>query len=467
MKKRPNGRFFYDSRANRPMMLLATPQVSGSRRSGASDSGLPALRALTMLSGCQSRVRRDKFRRCALLWALLLSLGCWAAPLPERTLVLVSIDGFRWDYLDRPEARQMKALADRGVRVTKLRPVYPTKTFPAHLSIATGLHPTGHGIVDNYFCRNDRPDCYSMSATRNDPSWLSGTPLWTLLEQQGGRAATFFWPESEAEIAGTLPSDYRKYDVRTPHAERVSQVIEWLEAPEAERPQLITLYFSAVDSAGHRFGPDALQTSAAIAEIDRWIATLWQAIEGINTRRGADINLLLVSDHGMAAADPTLFIDTNTLPRPRGFKRVNASTRVMYYQRDPNADIGGLAKRLDGMSNDRYRVLSDEVLAGRHYQDHPAVASLIIETDPPRVFRRGGAVGSVLLGMHGYPPATEEMAAFLVAIGPDFRESRVIPEAHQLDVYPISATLLGLSVPENLPSDGGALRQALRSAERE
>jgi predicted AlkP superfamily pyrophosphatase or phosphodiesterase len=381
-------------------------------------------------------------------------------------LVLVSIDGFRWDYLDRPEARQMKALADRGARVTKLRPVYPSKTFPAHLSIATGLHPTGHGIVDNYFCRNDRPDCYSMGAAREDPSWLSGTPLWTLVEEQGGRAATFFWPESDAVVAGTLPSDYRKYDGRTPHAERVSQVLEWLEVPEAERPHLVTLYFSTVDSAGHAHGPNAPQTRVAIAEIDHWIAALWDAIEQINRREAGDINLMLVSDHGMAAVDRTQFIDTDRLPRPRGFKRVTGATRVMYYQRDPDADIAALSRRLEEMSEGRYRVVSNEELVSRHYQDHPAVASLIIETAPPRVFRRGGAEGADLLGMHGYPASDENMAAFLVAIGPSFSAQMVISEAHQLDIYPVVAQMLNLIVPATVVSDGGALRGVLLSAER-
>ena len=406
-------------------------------------------------------------RRRGLRWLLLIWLGFWVFPLQASTLVLVSIDGFRWDYLDRPAARQMRALADRGVRVTKLRPVYPSKTFPTHLSIVTGLYPTGHGIVDNYFCRNDRPDCYQKGAASEDPRWLSGTPLWTLVEKQGGRAATFFWPESEAAVADTLPSEYRKYNARIPHAQRVSQVIEWLEAPEAERPHLITLYFSTVDSAGHTHGPDAHQTDTAITEIDGWIATLWQAIEQINARGAADINLMLVSDHGMATVESAHFIDTNTLPRPKGFKRVNASTRVMYYQRDPDADLAALAERLEKHSEGRYRVVSEEVLARRHYRDHPAVASLIIETDPPRVFRRGGPMGSDLSGMHGYPADEDDMAAFLVAIGPSFAEGTVIPEAHQLDIYPIAADLLNLTVPAGVVSDGGSLRGALVSTERE
>jgi len=394
--------------------------------------------------------------------ALCLAGLLWSATSASRTLVLVSVDGFRWDYLDWPQARQLNAIAEQGTRVTKHRPVYPSKTFPGHLSLATGLHPTGHGIVDNYFCRDDRPDCYSMGSGRKDPSWLDGTPLWTLVEQQGGRASTFFWPESDTAIDGTLPTDYRAYDGRVPHQARVDKVIEWLTLPDAERPELVTLYFSAVDSAGHTFGPEAPETLAAITEVDKQVARLWEAVERLNLRTGTEISLVLVSDHGMAEVDPDVFIDTNTLPRPRGFKRVNGSTRVTYYQRDPDADIDKLTHSLTEMSDGRFWIVSDETLQSRHFVDHPAVGALIIETSPPRLFRRGGGKDADLRGMHGYPASIEDMAAFLVAVGPGFQSGKVITEAHQLDVYPVAAELLNLKTPANIASDGGALRDALR-----
>ena len=392
-----------------------------------------------------------------------LAASLWGATSTAQTLVLVSVDGFRWDYLDWPQATNMRLIAAQGSRVTKLRTVYPSKTFPGHLSIATGLHPTQHGVIDNYFCHSDRTDCYSMGKGRKDPSWLAGIPLWTLVEQQGGRASTFFWPESDAPFANKLPTDYRAFDGRVPHRERVQQVVDWLSLPADQRPDLVTLYFSVVDSASHTYRPTAPATLSAIFEVDRQIAVLWQAIESLNSREGADINLMLVSDHRMSEVDPNLFIDTNTLPRPKGFKRVNGSTRVTYYQRDPDADIDALSGALDRLSEDRWRRLSSRDLAERHFEHHPGVGDLIIETAPPRVFRRGGGRDADLRGMHGYPATVEDMAAFLVAVGPDFQEGKVIPEAHQLDVYPVAATLLGLEVPDTIASDGGPLRAILRA----
>ena len=400
--------------------------------------------------------------RCVACLCLFLGAVCWSANPYANTLVLVSIDGFRWDFLDLPEASQMSAIASRGTRVTKLRTVYPSKTFPAHLSIATGLYPTGHGVVDNRFCRSDRADCYRMGHGRKDPTWLAGTPLWTLVEQQGGRASTFFWPESDAPFAGTLPTDYRLYDGRVPHGKRVAQVVEWLSLPQGTRPDLVTLYFSAVDSAGHTFGPGSKETRAAIADIDEQIATLWRSIQSLNVNADAQISLLLLSDHGMAEVDPATFIDTNDLPRPQGFKRMNGSTRVTYYQRDPEADLAALASELDELADGRFWRVTPDTLAERHFVDHPAVGQIIVETAPPRVFRHGGGTRADLRGMHGYPDDVEDMAAFLVAVGPGFHSGLVIPEAHQLDVYPVAARLLALRVPVDLASDGGHLVRALR-----
>ena len=396
-------------------------------------------------------------RKCVFIWLIF----AWSISGAANTLVVVSLDGFRWNYLDKPEAVTLKALAEQGVRVTRLKTVYPSKTFPAHLSLATGLPPTGHGIVDNYFCRSDRPDCYIMGSGAKDSSWMAGTPLWTLVEQQGGKAFTFFWPESDATFAGVKPSEFRLYDSRVPYSDRVQQVIRWLEGSPLARPDLVTLYFSSVDSAGHTYGPDAPETAAAIANVDLWVGKLWDGIQRINNLdTGALISLLIVSDHGMAKVDPNYYIDTNELPYPLGFKRVNGGSRVMYYRRNLDADLEALRIALDRQANGRFWVLDKQTLAERGYVDHPAVADLIIETEPPRMFRQRDRQRTDLLGMHGYPGEIEEMAGIMVAVGPAFQSSVVIDEAHQLDVYPMAVRILGLTSPIGVRTNDGPLSAA-------
>ena len=281
-----------------------------------------------------------------------------------NTLVLVSIDGFRWDFLDLPwRLHKMSAIASRGTRVASCT-VYPSKTFPAHLSIATGLYPTGHGVVDNRFCRSDRADCYRMGHGRKDPTWLAGTPLWTLVEQQGGRASTFFWPESDAPIAGTLPTDY---DGRIPHGKRVAQVVEWLSLPAA-RPDLVTLYFSAVDSAGHTFGPESRRRGLRSRRSMNRLRRLWRSIESLNANDDAQISLLLLSDHGMAEVDPATFIDTNDLPQPQ-FKRMNGRRILSARSRGGSRGTG---ERVDELADGRFwRVAPDTLASDRSSGGRP------------------------------------------------------------------------------------------------
>ena len=137
------------------------------------------------------------------------------------------------------------------------RPILRSR-FPNHLSLVTGLYPEHHGIVANSFYDPAREDTYvyTQSKTNGDGSWYSGTPLWSLAEQQGMRSACFFWPGSEAEIAGKRPSYYLKFDNKIDDTKRVEQVLAWLALPPEQRPHFITLYYANVDHEGHEHGPD-------------------------------------------------------------------------------------------------------------------------------------------------------------------------------------------------------------------
>src|ERR1700760_4614573 len=186
-----------------------------------------------------------------------------AAQQRKHYVVLVSIDGFRYDYARKYGATHLLAIAEKGASVPDgMLPSYPSLTFPNHYTIVTGLYPEHHGIVANNFYDPARKERYSYSdpATNSDGSWYGGEPLWVLAEKQGMRAACFFWPGSEAEIDAARPSYYLKFDDRFPDEKRIDQVVAWLRLPPEQRPHFITLYYSAVDRAGHQFGPNTPQT---------------------------------------------------------------------------------------------------------------------------------------------------------------------------------------------------------------
>ena len=215
-------------------------------------------------------------------------------------LVIVGIDGFRPDYLDRADVPVLRGLAERGVRGAGLIPPFPSKTFPSFTTIATGLWPAHHGIVGNTMDDPAIGRRFTLADLdgRSDPRWWLGEPIWAAAERQGRRASGMFWPGDDVAIGGRRPSDWLRFDDAYPHEARVDRVLEWFARPSAERPALAMLYFSLVDAASHDDGPHAPQALAAAAAADRLVGRL---VTGLERRGlGGGVNLVVVSDHGMA-----------------------------------------------------------------------------------------------------------------------------------------------------------------------
>ncbi|MGH9220818.1 MAG: nucleotide pyrophosphatase/phosphodiesterase family protein, partial [Vicinamibacterales bacterium] len=233
---------------------------------------------------------------------------------PERAiLILVSVDGFRWDYLDRYQAPNLRQLAANGVRAEGLIPQFPTKTFPNHYTIVTGLKLANHGIISNNMRAADIPGEFSMSNrdVLADPRWWAGEPIWNTAEQQGRVAAAMFWPGSETPIGGRQATFWLPFDDDMPHAQRVGRVLSWLGLPEGKRPVFLTLYYSDVDSTGHDFGPESAEVATAVAAVDRSIGELVAGVKamGLDDR----VHYVVVSDHGMAALSPDRMIVLDSL----------------------------------------------------------------------------------------------------------------------------------------------------------
>ena len=218
------------------------------------------------------------------------------------TVVVVSFDGFRFDYLGQ-NTPHLDKLKDRGVWAAEgLISVYPSLTFPSHYSIATGLKPNRHGIVGNRFYDSYRNQWFGyQEGDTHDSSWWGGEPIWVTAEKQGLTAATCFFVGSDEEIVGVRPTYWRTYDKNFSNASRVEEVIHWLSLPESKRPQLVMTYFSLVDTAGHAFGPDSSYLKLAITQADALLGSLMEGIA--SSPNAANTHLIVVSDHGMATVD--------------------------------------------------------------------------------------------------------------------------------------------------------------------
>ena len=378
-----------------------------------------------------------------------------AASVPEAALVLVSIDGFRYDYLDRADAETptLDLLVAQGVRAERLVPVYPTKTFPNHYSLVTGLHPEAHGIVGNTMRDPERtvdgePARFSLSDREAvvDGRWWGGEPIWVTAERQGLRAATAFWPGSEAEIAGVRPTHWLPYDGDMPYADRVDQALAWLDGPEPAR--LVTLYFEGVDTAGHRFGPDAPETAVAIEAVD---AALGRLVDGL-AERGllATTDLVVVSDHGMAPVSPERRVYLDDAIDIEAVDEVvwGEAAGVWHGRADPDSLVSAI-NALPHVA--AYR--REDTPPRLHYRDNPRIPPVVAIPDEGwTVSSRGYAERNPERpsgGAHGYDNRAASMHGVFVASGPHVRAGEETGPISTVDVYGVLAQILGVEAAPN------------------
>jgi predicted AlkP superfamily pyrophosphatase or phosphodiesterase len=222
----------------------------------------------------------------------------------QPTIILISFDGWRWDYHTRIPVPNLRRLMARGVRAEGLIPSFPSKTFPNHYTIVTGLYPGHHGIVANSIWDDATQRMFTLGSRKEvqDPMWWGGEPIWVTAERAGLATATLFWPGSEAPVQGARPRYWEPYNESLPGAARVERVLRWLDLPAAERPRFITLYFEDTDTAGHADGPDSEAVREAAIRSDGYLGQLTEGLQ----RRGLlnRVNIVVVSDHGMSATSP-------------------------------------------------------------------------------------------------------------------------------------------------------------------
>ncbi|MES2125095.1 MAG: ectonucleotide pyrophosphatase/phosphodiesterase [Gemmatimonadota bacterium] len=386
-----------------------------------------------------------------------------ATPVPagaDQAVVLISLDGFRADYLDRAAAPNLQALAREGVRAEWMTPSFPSKTFPNHYTIVTGLYPEHHGIVANNI-RDAELGSFTMadSLAVRDGRWWGGEPIWVTAEKQGRRAANFFWPGSEAEIDGVRASIWKRFDDKFPNAARIDSVLGWLSLPRGEAPSLVTLYYSDVDHAGHTFGPMAPETDAAIARVDSMIGRLRSGLSAKGL--GERVNVIVVADHGMLATprDQLIFLDDYItlddvdvvdwtpvgaiVPKPGKLEAVYARLKHAH----PHLQV--------------YR--KGEVPARFHFNSNPRITPLVLIADPGwSITRREKQEGwSARSASHGWDNRAPAMRALFVASGPAFRNGLVVPAFQNIHVYDLMCAILGL---RPAPNDGSldSVRTLLR-----
>ncbi|MEC9018301.1 MAG: alkaline phosphatase family protein, partial [Pseudomonadota bacterium] len=374
--------------------------------------------------------------RLSLLAPALLCLGaCATVPAqPGATVstaeqrapvtILVSIDGFRSDYLARGVTPHLAALAADGVQAP-MRPSFPTKTFPNHWAIVTGDRPDRNGIVANSMEDASRPD-EKFTMASDDPYWWNeAEPIWVTAEKAGARTATMFWPGSNVPwggtkeqgwpytiTGGTRPSDWAQFNQAINGGQRVNMVLDVLRRPVAIRPKFVTLYFDTVDTAGHIYGPDAPETTSALTEVDARVGDL---IEGLKAM-GQPANLVIVADHGMAANSSDRVVALDRVANPADYRVVESGPYATL------AALPGHEKALEAALLKPHPHMQcwrkSEIPARFHYGRNPRIAPYFCLADPGWLIKAKPSEKPFTGGTHGYDNAAPSMAAIFIANGP-------------------------------------------------
>ena len=383
-------------------------------------------------------------------WLFLALLPCSCSHGERETLdsyvVMVSFDGFRWDYSSLYDTPNFDDLASSGVSATRLIPSFPTKTFPNHYTLATGLYPDRHGIINNSFFAPDLQGMYRISDRDmvSNPDAYFGEPIWVTAEQQGIRSACYYWVGSEAPVMDTYPTYWKEYDGSVPYEKRVDQVISWLKLPLHKRPGLVTLYFDEPDGIGHRYGPESEPTGNTVAYLDSILGYLRS---GLARLPYADrVNLIVLSDHGMGPISSDRYVNLFAHLQEEWTERVVGGNPV--YLIEP---AGGYIDTITAVLNAVEGVKAwqkEDIPEHLHYGSSSRFPGIVVVADSlwsigtrPDAPRYPG-------GTHGYDNAFSDMHTIFMAEGPAFKTGYRRPPFENVEVYGIIANILGLEPAE-------------------
>ncbi len=390
------------------------------------------------------------FQTVSIVLALIVLSACSHNPyvkkIPkEQYVVMLSLDGFRWDFTQLADMPNLESIARNGVKVESLQPSFPSKTFPNHYSLATGLYPDHHGIVQNSFYDPDMNAYYKLSdrSAVENGDFYQGEPIWVTAEEQGLKTASFFWVGSEAPVQSTYPSIWKQYDHHFPYAARVDSVISWLSLPEKKRPRLITWYYPEPDGVAHEFGPESPEVKAKIEYLDSLIGDFLQKLADLPI--ADQVNVIVTSDHGMTriSGDKVIYIDdhiqstwldTSLGSNPVWMLDTKAEFTDSVYQHLKQIPHIQIWKK-------------DSIPDRLHYGGNSRVMDLVVTADLhwSLGFRDREWSINYVGGTHGYDPHYKDMHAIFYASGPAFKHGYVHPTVENVNLYPLLAKILDVT----------------------
>ena len=368
---------------------------------------------------------------------------------------MISFDGFRSDYLDWYDTPNMDRFTSEGVRAKGLIPVFVSKTFPNHYSIATGLYAENHGLIGNHFYDPLLDDDYSLSdrSKVEDPKFYEGEPIWVTAEKNNIQTASYFWVGSEAPINNTYPTRWKRYEHDFPFNSRIDSVVNWFSMPKKQRPKLCLLYFHEPDHTGHETGPKSDETAMMVHEIDSLFGTLITKLEQLPIAK--NLNILVVSDHGMTEISSERTIDLSNHIETSKMKQEGSGPYSLLYDMDKN-EIGNIVDKLNTVP--KISAYAKKDIPDRyHFKRHHRIKDILVIADEGwyiknQAISSASKVGAYIPkgGTHGYDNQLKSMHALFIANGPAFKKGITVRPFENVNIYPLICKILNINPNKNI-----------------
>jgi len=381
----------------------------------------------------------------------LASCSCgWAQKKQTPYVLLVSFDAFRYDYVEKFDLKNFKKFIKSGSQAEGLLPSFPSKTFPNHYTIVTGLYPGNHGLVDNTFYDPQRQETFTRRDKKIalDPYYYGGTPIWLLAKKSGMRVAPYYWVGSEVVFDGIRPDYNDPYADTTSSQYRIDKIVNWLKLPESERPHFLTLYFSLVDNAGHNYGLTSPEMMRAIKEADDVVGKLMDGIKSTHL----PVNIIIVSDHGMKeltdGSDTYIRLNDALAVKSPLLKVINSGTHAHIYI-DDKSKVDSVYQVLK-KNQKNFTVYKAEQFPERWHYANPRAGDILVTAEPGKeiILEEGDKKSGHAWGEHGYDPdRVSDMKGIFYASGPNIKQGMNLPVFRNIHIYPFLAEILGLKAP--------------------
>ncbi len=381
-----------------------------------------------------------------ILLLILLQLMCVITLNAQSTpyVILISFDGFRWDYSHRGITPNLEEMKQDGASALSLRPSFPSLTFPNHYSAITGMYTENHGLIGNSIWDPFTAEKFSMSTTES--KWFLGEAFWETAHRNGIKTASYFWPGSEMDLDYRRPDYYKQYDHDKDYLERIDTVIYWLQLPHSERPRFITLYFHDTDSYGHEYGPNSPEVNKSIARLDSLTGELYARLQNIGM--ADSVNVIITSDHGMTEVSEDRVINIADILEGYEFKFRGGGYMMNIECKDEDRE-----EIYQTLLNNRnhYRVfLKENIPSLYHYSKHPFIPKLLLFADIGWSLERSDTLWSSAKGVHGFEKDHTDMHGTFIAKGPLFKAGYTTGTLWNIDIYPLLCRIYGIEPRSNI-----------------